>query len=299
MNRKLEWKRLLLYLALSFGLTWIIFFAFILTGHKWDGSNPTLESFTALGMLMPFLAHVLTRKITKEGFRVTGKDSMMLGIELKNKKWKYYVFAMLIPWLYFEVWHALALLLSPEMFDPEYYKVYGIEKNLVWLMPLNGIISGTIISFAALGEEGGWRGYMMPKLISLVGMKKAVLIGGIIWGLWHAPLTCVGHNFGTDYPGFPFLGIFIMCVDCVLTGILFTFVMVKSGSVWPAAIMHGVNNANPSLLTFFMNTEKGAGILSNSFSGYFLYFIPTAIIAAFCLKSLCQSAPSGETTESA
>lgn len=289
MNRKLEIKRLFIYLVLSFGLTWIIFFAFILTGHKWDGSNPRLESFSALGMLMPFLAHVLTRWITKEGFALTGKDSMMLGIRLKDKKWVYYVFAMLVPWVYFEIWHALALLISPEMFDPEYYKVIGIEKNLVWLMPLNGVVTGSVISFAALGEEGGWRGYMMPKLIKLVGIKKAVLIGGIIWGLWHAPLTCIGHNFGTEYPGFPYLGILVMCIDCTLMGIMLTYITVKSGSIWPATIMHAVNNTNPSILAFFMNTENGTGILENQFFGYFLYFIPTAVIAVICLVLLCKA----------
>ena len=74
-------------------------------------------------------------------------------------------------------------------------------------MPANAIVSGTIGSFAALGEEGGWRGYMMPKLFKITGRKRALIIGGVICGLWHAPLTCIGHNFGTDYPGFPYLGI--------------------------------------------------------------------------------------------
>lgn len=288
MNRKLEIKRLFIYLTLSFGLTWIIYFAFILTGHKWDGTNPRLESFSALGMLMPVLAHVLTRWITKEGFAMTGKDSMMLGISLKNKKWVYFLFAMLIPWIYFEIWHALALIVSPEMFDPQYYKVIGIEKNLVWLMPLNGIVTGSVISFAAFGEEGGWRGYMMPKLMKLVGVKKAVLIGGVIWGLWHAPLTCVGHNFGTDYPGFPYLGIVLMCIDCTLMGIMLTYITVKSGSIWPAAIMHAINNANPSILALFTNTEKGTGLLANPIFGYFLYFIPTTVIAVICFVLLCR-----------
>ena len=288
MNRKSETKRLLLYLAFSFGLTWCIFFAFILTGHKWDGSNPRLETFAALGMLMPALSHILTRQCTKEGFAVTGKDSMMLGISFGSRKWFYFVFAMVVPWLYFEIWHALALLVSPEMFDPNYYQVIGIDKNLIWLMPLNGIVTGTVISFAAFGEEFGWRGYMMPKLIKLLGIKKAVFAGGIIWGLWHAPLTCVGHNFGTDYPGFPYLGILVMCLDCTVTGIMLTYLTVKSGSIWPAAIMHAVNNANPSILALFTNTDKAAGILNHSINGYFLYFIPTAIIAGFCLVQLCR-----------
>ena len=87
----------------------------------------------------------------------------------------------------------------------------------------------------------------------LIAAAAILIIGGIIWGLWHAPLTCIGHNFGTDYPGFPFLGILMMCAFCILMGVILTFLTEMSGSVWPAAIMHAVTNAYPSALIGFMN----------------------------------------------
>lgn len=287
-DQKMEIKRLLIYLALSFALAWAVFFAFILTGHQWDGSNPNLESFAGLGMLAPFMAHVLTRLITKEGFAMTGKDSMMLGISFKNKKWIYFLFAMIVPWIYFELGHALNFLIYPEIFDPEGYRQYEISKNMLILVPITSILQGTIVSFAAFGEEGGWRGYMMPKLMNLMGTKKAVLIGGIIWGLWHAPLTCVGHNYGTDYPGFPYVGILLMCIFCTSLGIALTYVTVKSGSVWPAAIMHAVNNANPSILGIFTNIEKVDEIATDSFLAYILLESPTLILGMICLVLLCK-----------
>ena len=124
------------------------------------------------------------------------------------------------------------------------------------LIPVSAIYNGVIVSFAAFGEEFGWRAYMMPKLKSLMGKYPALIAGGIIWGLWHAPLTCVGHNFGTEYPGFPYVGIILMCLYCVLLGGILTYVTEKTGSVWPAAFLHGVNNASPSILAAFMNAEK-------------------------------------------
>lgn len=96
---------------------------------------------------------------------------------------------------------------------------------------------------------------MMPKLMKLMGQKRAFLVGGIIWGLWHAPLTCIGHNFGTDYPGFPYVGILLMCIFCTLIGTILTMLTIKSGSIWPATIMHAVNNGMPSILRFFINEE--------------------------------------------
>lgn len=89
MDKRIEIKRLCVYLILSFGLTWIIFLSFSCTGFKWDGSMPYMESFIGLGMLVPFAAHILTRLITKEGFLMTGKDFLMLGISFRDKKWRY------------------------------------------------------------------------------------------------------------------------------------------------------------------------------------------------------------------
>lgn len=294
LNQKTETKRLLIYLALSFTMAWAVFLAFILTGHRWDGSDPNLESFVGLGMLTPLLAHILTRMITGEGFAMTGRDSMMMGISFKNKKWLFFLLAIFAPWIYFEIGHALILLIYPGLFDPDGFRQLGISKSRVVFLPIISILQGTVISFAALGEEGGWRGYMMPKLIKLMGTKKAVLAGGIIWGLWHAPLTCVGHNFDTDYPGFPLLGILIMCISCTFLGIALTYITVKSGSIWPAAIMHAVNNANPSILAVFTNVEKADEIVPNSVLGFVILDIPMVILGIICFVLLCKDEGKGK-----
>lgn len=285
MDKKTEIKRLCIYLILSFGLAWIIFLASNAAGFQWDGSEPYMESFIGLGMLMPFIAHLLTRLITKEGFPLTGKDSLILGIQLKNKKWKYYLFALFIPWLYFEVMHLLALLLVPDALDVNIIKEFGIGKEVAFAFPVITMVTCTIMSFAALGEEGGWRGYMMPKLMKLMGVPGAVITGGIIWGLWHAPLTCAGHNFGTDYPGFPYVGIIIMCIMCTLIGIMLTYITVKTESIWPAAIMHAVNNGNPCILKFFFNAETFAGKYPGPVAEYALLLIPMVVIDVIILAS--------------
>ena len=73
MDRKSDAKRLLLYLAFAFGLTWVIFFAYIFSGHIWaaDGEISGMDQFVSLGMLCPALAMLLTRYVTGEGFAVT------------------------------------------------------------------------------------------------------------------------------------------------------------------------------------------------------------------------------------
>lgn len=288
-DKKIEGKRLLIFLFLSFGLTWIIFAAAIMKGMKWDGSDYAMEQFVGLGMLMPFGANLLTRMITKEGFSLTGKDSLMLGIRFSHKMWKYYLFALLIPWIYIELGNVLKLLVCSKAYDRELLQTAGLDKGITFAYPLIAISSAAILSFAALGEEEGWRGYMMPKLIHLLGMKKALIAGGVIWGLWHAPLTCIGHNFGTGYPGFPYVGILLMCVMCTLMGILLTFVTVRTNSIWPAAIMHAVNNASPSILRFYINDEVLEGNLPNPILSFVFMWIPLVIIDGIILYGMMKT----------
>ncbi|MCR5418649.1 MAG: CPBP family intramembrane metalloprotease [Lachnospiraceae bacterium] len=254
--KKQDGKRLIIYLVLSFSLAWLWFFLTNKGGEMWEDMSNAKQSLVALGMLCPMIAHILTRLITKEGFAMTGKGSLMLGMVFRDRKWIWFLLAFLLPWIYTELANAIALLISPKMYDPTYYQGLGVDSRVIFLMPVNALITGVIGSFAAFGEEGGWRGYMMPKLFGVMGRIPALLTGGIIWGLWHAPLTCIGHNFGTDYPGFPYVGIVQMCIFCTLVGVMLTILTEKSGSVWPAAFMHAIGNASPTILRGFINSDR-------------------------------------------
>ena len=128
---KTELKRLLIYLAFSFGLAYAWFFVTNMKFVKWqDLSNP-MQSFIALGMLAPLLSHILTRLVTKEGFKLSGKDSMMLGISFKNGKWIFFLIAILLPWIYLELSNALTILFFRELYDPEYYVSLEIDKRIL------------------------------------------------------------------------------------------------------------------------------------------------------------------------
>ena len=194
--------------------------------------------------------------------------------------------AFFLPWIYTELGCIITLILNPSCYDPEYYLVLGIEKRQLYRLPVIGIISGVFGSFAAFGEEGGWRGYMMPKLMKLMPKGSALIVGGIIWGLWHAPLTLIGHNFGTEYPGYPWLGIVFMCMNCILLGIVLTFVTEKTGSVWPAVFIHGINNANPSILNGYINPEKDKLIfgVNGMWIGLLISLLFTAVVVLVMLR---------------
>lgn len=101
-------------------------------------------------------------------------------------------------------------------------------------------------SIFAFGEEIGWRGWLVPALRPL-GTWPALLLTGVIWGIWHSPVILLGYNFGrTDITG-----VLFMIGGCVAWGILLGWVRLRSASVWPAVIAHGSLNAAGGLVVLF------------------------------------------------
>lgn len=113
---------------------------------------------------------------------------------------------------------------------------------LVGLQLLAIPFGALINSVFAFGEEIGWRGWLVPALRPL-GVWPALLLSGVIWGLWHSPLILLGYNFNrTDWTGVAF-----MVGGCVAWGVLFGWTRLRTGSVWPAVVGHGALNASAGL----------------------------------------------------
>ena len=100
----------------------------------------------------------------------------------------------------------------------------------------------TINALAAFGEELGWRGFLVPAL-RRYGTWTALLVSGAIWGLWHAPVILLGYNFGRS----DIAGVLLMTGGCIAWGVLFGFLRLRSGSMWPAVFAHGALNASAGL----------------------------------------------------
>ncbi len=121
----------------------------------------------------------------------------------------------------------------------------GIQ-TLVLIQPGTLLVAPLSNALPAFGEEWGWRGYLLPQLLPL-GQWPALLISGVIWGLWHAPLILLGYN----YPQYPLSGWLLMIVFCVLLGILLGWTRLATGSVWPAVIGHAAINGAAGMGTLF------------------------------------------------
>lgn len=283
MEKSAARKRLLIYLGLVFALTYLYEFLFVIptvTGPNIAPAAATLLTGTV--MLVPALCVLLTRLITREGF----KDAWIKP--RLNKRWRYYVAAWLAPPLFTVAGCVLYFLLFPQYYDGElsYFSSIlaasgqALEGSMLWIMILISLAQSILLApvlnvLTCFGEEWGWRGYMMPKFLeSGVKIIPSLLIGGVLWGLWHAPLIWgIGHNYGMGYAGYPWTGILAMCGMCLALGTFFTFLSLRAHSCLPAVLAHGAFNGIAPL---------GLYITTGNYNP-FVGPAPTGIIGGFAL----------------
>lgn len=277
-DRKMTVIRLAIFCVLAFVPFWIIL---PMMNEAWgepvymcEAAQPAVYALGVFGMLIPSAAHLITRLVTREGFTNT-----YLGIHFKgNGKW--YLASV---WVKL-VESVIGALLIWRLFAGElsFREAFPLEepKALVGMLLLQ-LAFTIIVFFPGFGEEWGWRGYMMPKLLKLMPKWGAIILGGVIWGLWHAPLTIAGHNFGTDYASYPWGGIGIMCLMCVLMNGFLTLLTEKTKSIYPASFCHMVNNNLASTVLIMI---AGSEALSYALEGissvslFLLTYLPLLLI---------------------
>jgi membrane protease YdiL (CAAX protease family) len=99
---------------------------------------------------------------------------------------------------------------------------------------------GVVLSMTtALGEEIGWRGFLVPELARKLSFARVALVSGVVWSLWHYPILLFA-----DYHGQTPSWYSLSCFTLMVLGISFVFAWIRlaSGSVWPAAILHASHN---------------------------------------------------------
>ncbi|MBL7951486.1 MAG: CPBP family intramembrane metalloprotease [Flavobacteriales bacterium] len=146
--------------------------------------------------------------------------------------------------------HSIALLLE-EKGIPSAPSTSLVREWPGALIVIALLLSSVVTAFTVnlpfmLGEELGWRGYLYQAVSNWSPWHRVVLIGPV-WGLWHAPLIMMGHN----YPGHPLLGIPVMMVFCSLLAILFDWSRARCQSVWGPCVLHGIINGSAGAFMFF------------------------------------------------
>lgn len=231
--------------------------------------NEVLSHVTYLAFLFsPLMGCVLARTITKVGWGDGVLGPKFLG------NGKAYLLALLIPTLTGFLGAVLSALFLGEGLTIKLEG--GLRMGILAILLCFAQLY--YVAFITAGEELGWRALLYDKLEILMGTNGAIILGGILWGVWHFPaLYYVGINFGKDYPGFPYLGILLMCVATIFLGAPLWLVRKMSGSVIPACLFHGViDSVFSGFLALFLTQEVAS---KNALSvGIYGFVLPSVIV---------------------
>jgi uncharacterized protein len=261
-DTKIETRRIGIFLAFSFGIAWITGLVIYLTGglsHSPQiapGLSLALVLLATVYMWAPALGHILTRLITCEGWQ-----ELRLRPNFKPG-WPYWLAAWFLPGLMTLAGAALYFIIFPRYFDPslKYFQqlMSASPSSLSSLSPwtiliIQGaqamLISPVLNAIATFGEEFGWRAYLLPKLMPLGG-RKAVLLIGLIWGIWHWPIIFMGYEYGSAYPGYPWAGPLLFIYVAFGLGTFLAWLTLRSKSIWPAVIGHAAINGIAAIAVF-------------------------------------------------
>jgi uncharacterized protein len=148
------------------------------------------------------------------------------------------------------------------------------------------LTSGLGLSCAlALGEEIGFRGYLLPRLTHL-GTNQALLLSGLLHAIWHLPLMFLT----------PFISIrgnaLIMVPMFVLTltagGVFYGYLRLRSSSVWPATLAHGGINWLLNVFAYLTVTASPVALAYLTGEMGLLTLVASALAAGWLLYHLDQ-----------
>ncbi len=260
-------KALFWFLLIAFGFSWILFTLPLAFKNDQTTYLTSMQISFALAMWGPGIAAILTTLlVNKQPFKT-------LRLKTLGPK-RFYLWAWFLPPVLTLATLGFTLLIRSGNFDanltmmrealaqaPATAGLPPVEILVAIQLAFGVILAPFINVLFALGEELGWRGFLLPNLMPL-GQWKAILLSGAIWGFWHAPTTLLhGYNF----PQHPYLGMLVMIVGCTLLGTILSWLYLKTRSPWVAALGHGAVNASPGLALFFLtpgfDTALGGSLL--------------------------------------
>jgi len=229
-------KAIAIFLLITLCISSIYYFLIIHTGKLGSGFG----LYVAGLMWAPALSAFATCRIMK-------RNIADLGWSWKNPR--YMLWAYLVPLIYSLIAYLILWVAGwGGFYNTDMVKQIGTSFGWAGLpdgvvMALYFIFTGLIGMVGStahgLGEEIGWRGFLVPEVYKISNYTKTSLFVGFVWALWHVPiLVFADYNSGTPaWFGFSCFGVMVISISFI-----FTWFRLKSGNLWTAAILHASHN---------------------------------------------------------
>jgi uncharacterized protein len=191
-----------------------------------------------VNMWVPALASLVARLALQEGVSdVSFALPRRHGLRMLCLGWLYPVGVGFLA-------YGIAWALHLEVFAAPQMARVGLEHanpllKLAASIGLTLTIGTAFSSLSAAGEEFGWRGFMLTRLID-AGFKRPLLISGLIWSGWHLPLILSGQYAAGPNP---LMSAVLFVVSTTAGAYVAARVRLESGSIWPAVVYHASWNA--------------------------------------------------------
>lgn len=292
-------KPLPLFLAVSFVLSWLVALPLWLGGGL---SHPLLPVLGMIMMFTPSLGVLAAWRVSRTPFRAWARET---GLTLGERKGRT-ALIVIAAWLGVPALLVASLALSVALglvsLDLDGLSLFRsqleaqnvpVPADLTTAFVLQfvvGVVAGPLLNaIPSLGEEWGWRGYLVPRLTSTRGVVAGLMLSGLIWGLWHAPLTLLGYN----YPNLGAGAALYFTGFCVIAGVVFGWLRLRSGSVWPAVVAHGSLNATAPIILVIGDAAEPPNMALAGLTGI-VGWVLLAICGAVLLKAFPVRPVSGE-----
>lgn len=238
------------FLLLTFAFSAV--FYFLMRGGEARGG--IMRYYVTGLMWCPALAALLVQRAAP-----SGDDA--LGWRFGDRRW--WLGAYLVPLLYGLVAYSIIWLAGlggfPEhAFLEDNAKMVGLPVSpfvatglMIIVLAGPGVILGCA---SALGEELGWRGFLVPRLVERHGFTLGSLLVGIVWAAWHVPVLFFPKYLGGTPMPFAMTCFF---VNLIAMSFVYTWFRLRSASVWPAVIMHASHNVFIPLVFTPLTAETG------------------------------------------
>ena len=225
-----------IFIGFTVAFSSIFYFLIAKSGH----SGGPFVNYVGCLMWCPGLAALVTCKYL-------GRDLSTLGWSWG--KGRYQVICYLIPLAYGAVSYGFAWLTGFGGFYNQRLvelvsKDLGLGPMPAWLTIFLYFLFTATISVimdlaTVLGEEIGWRGFLVPELAKRHGFAATAIISGLIWALWHYPLLLAG-DYHPETPVWFYLPLFTLLLPVI--SFVWTWMRLKSGSLWPCVVLHAAHN---------------------------------------------------------
>ena len=221
-------RQIAIFLALTFGLSCIPY-TLVLRAHQ-------LGAYGGLAVLSlmwcPALAALATCAVCR--------------IRLSNLGWrigsvKSLAYGYFLPILYAAPVYLVCWIAIQGSYVPAGAQIHKgpFAGSFAWSVVVLSTVGVLLSLISALGDEIGWRGFLLPRLTQRFGFTVGCLVSGSIWAVWHYPaLLFADYNAGTN----PFYALACFTLMVIAIAFVLGWLRLRSSSLWPCALLHASHN---------------------------------------------------------